>query len=613
MKKQGGILGVGMACANDSKGLWGTLNNLREERHFSGDIYVVDNDPETAEGASIKATCEDYGAIHIPMPHPKGTSAPRDRIFQEAITDWVLVIDSHVTVPQLGRLTYELESNRISGDDLFHGPIMFGRNKGYATHFRDEWGADAMWGRWGLAWQSKDRKGPIFDIRAETGDDGGRMLCSTVEMNPQPIDIGLEIPFSGSYKGLLKNGYLPLGALVGDQPFEIPGMGMGLYLSRRESWLGFHPLATGFGGEEMTIHELYREHGRKVICLPWLNWWHRFAADKTDPGYRLEMRHRARNYALSIGRLKSKDKHWPRLAEAMIKKLGQVGWNQIAQNPEKDCDTCGNGTAGMPFEQLTANEMVEWVRNHPRDIDKQVDNLQKVLAGQSEITLIVKRCEWDIVAASTGASVISYNREVIPAVTSRVHALWPNFAVAAAAWPAEIAECDALILDTEPHADRLYNDLDAFASSVRKRIVIHATHQKGEMDGERVGLLPGLRAWLRTHQEWQVVFHSDAGYGLTVISRDPQDKKPLPTLAQQAINFTKAMAYHAASGAKTVSEETAQVRLDTCALCPNRAGDRCTMCGCYLASKAVLQTSECPAGYWEIAEREQKPFVPSSI
>lgn len=58
------------------------------------------------------------------------------------------------------------------------------------------------------------------------------------------------------------------------EPYEIVSHGLGLFSCLKEAWLGFNPLFRGFGGEEGYIHEKYRQHGRKCICLPWLEWWH---------------------------------------------------------------------------------------------------------------------------------------------------------------------------------------------------------------------------------------------------------------------------------------------------------------------------------------------------
>jgi hypothetical protein len=72
-----------------------------------------------------------------------------------------------------------------------------------------------------------------------------------------------------------------------------------------------------------------------------------------------------------------------------------------------------------------------------------------------------------------------------------------------------------------------------------------------------------------------------------------------------AWNFAKALAAHAASGRKTADEATVEARLAVCATCPQRTGNRCSACGCYLDvrpdggdGKAIWPESECSLGYW---------------
>jgi hypothetical protein len=66
------------------------------------------------------------------------------------------------------------------------------------------------------------------------------------------------------------------GSTLPKEPFEIWGNGMGCFLTKRDSWLGFCKKYKGFGSEEGVIHEKYRKAGRKVICLPSLVWMHQF-------------------------------------------------------------------------------------------------------------------------------------------------------------------------------------------------------------------------------------------------------------------------------------------------------------------------------------------------
>ncbi len=59
-------------------------------------------------------------------------------------------------------------------------------------------------------------------------------------------------------------------------PYEIPGMGLGLCVIRKDAWPGMPDGLGGFGGEELHLHEVVRTEGRKAICLPFLKWLHRF-------------------------------------------------------------------------------------------------------------------------------------------------------------------------------------------------------------------------------------------------------------------------------------------------------------------------------------------------
>lgn len=84
------------------------------------------------------------------------------------------------------------------------------------------------------------------------------------------------------------------------EPFDIWGNGMGCFVTRRDSWLGFNPKFKGFGGEEGYIHEKYRKAGRRVMCLPSLVWMHQF--DRKIP-YPLRLMDRIVNYIIGFREL----------------------------------------------------------------------------------------------------------------------------------------------------------------------------------------------------------------------------------------------------------------------------------------------------------------------
>jgi hypothetical protein len=65
-----------------------------------------------------------------------------------------------------------------------------------------------------------------------------------------------------------------------------------------------------------------------------------------------------------------------------------------------------------------------------------------------------------------------------------------------------------------------------------------------------------------------------------------------------ATSFVGSMARFAASGFKTVDEESHRRRMDECGRCEYRADTRCTFCGCFVAKKAWLPHEDCPIGRW---------------
>ena len=165
-----------------------------------------------------------------------GPAGAKNKVFELARGKMVLCIDSHVLLAP-GAL-----KNIPVTDDLIHGPLLYNDLKNYVCEFKPVWRGH-MWGIWGD-------------------------YCT--------------------YDKLPK------------EPFEIWGSGMGCFLAKKSSWLGFNPKFKGFGGEEGYIHEKYRKAGRKVLCLPSLVWLHQF--DRKIP-YPLHLVDRVHNYLVGYAEL----------------------------------------------------------------------------------------------------------------------------------------------------------------------------------------------------------------------------------------------------------------------------------------------------------------------
>ena len=239
-------LTIGMACFDDFEGVFFTIQSLRLNNLDileDLDLIVIDNNPEGREGKAVKDFASKAGVRYFPETSWRSTAC-RDLVFQNAEASFALCMDPHVLL-EPGTIKRLLAFIEDKGDslDLYSGAMLYDYlgDECPATHFKMEW-RENMWGIWGH-------------------DDRGK--------DPEA------------------------------EPFEIPAMGLGLFLCRVQSWPGFHPLLRGFGGEEGVIHEKIRNAGGKNVCLPWLRWVHRFQRPR-GISYPLKIEERIRNYCIGF-------------------------------------------------------------------------------------------------------------------------------------------------------------------------------------------------------------------------------------------------------------------------------------------------------------------------
>ncbi|MCP4997856.1 MAG: glycosyltransferase [Hyphomicrobiales bacterium] len=241
-------LTIGMATYDDYDGVYFTIQSLRinnAELMDQIEILVVDNHPDGPCAADLKALENAAENLrYIPFLGQSGT-AVRDFIFAQASGEFVLCLDCHVLlIPgALERLVDYIDANPQT-DNLLQGPLVNDTLALTATHFDPAW-RDGMYGVWVLSDE-------MIDKNAE--------------------------------------------------PFEIPMQGLGVFACRRETWPGFNPKFKGFGGEEGYIHEKYRQRGDRTLCLPFLQWVHRFSRPMGVP-YSPTWHDRIRNYTIGFREL----------------------------------------------------------------------------------------------------------------------------------------------------------------------------------------------------------------------------------------------------------------------------------------------------------------------
>lgn len=235
---------IGSAVYDDFNGIYFTYQSLRlnnQDILDDIDFLVIDNNPESVEGKATKKFCDRVNIRYIPYTE-KISPSVKDQIFQNAKGEFCMSIDSHVLLEHntLKKIIEFIEKNPDT-KDLYHGPMFhdFLGGKSFSTHMDPKWRGH-MFGTWG-----NDKRG--FDSDSA--------------------------------------------------PFEIPMHGCGLFMCKTKEWLGFNKNFKGFGGEEGYIHDKFRLKNRKIWCLPFLRWLHRF----DRPGgvkYRLVLEDRIFNYII---------------------------------------------------------------------------------------------------------------------------------------------------------------------------------------------------------------------------------------------------------------------------------------------------------------------------
>lgn len=249
------MLTIAIAVYDDYEGFYWTTKNLSLYHPTARDceLLVINQSPDSGQGqATAKYTTRKlkrrFARVrHVAYRDPVGIGPARNRIFDLAETEWVLVLDSHVALWPDALLKLQC---RIADDptcsDLFTGPLM--SDDGYwliGTHQTLRWRGEAL-GTWAI-------------------DDRGMDLAG--------------------------------------EPFEIPTQGLGCFACRRDAFPRFHPSQRGFGCCEPAFCEQFRDRGDRVLCLPFMRWEHRFWRVGGKPPYSLRRVDKIANACLEFQRL----------------------------------------------------------------------------------------------------------------------------------------------------------------------------------------------------------------------------------------------------------------------------------------------------------------------
>lgn len=527
-------LSIGMATFDDFDGVYFTIQSLRlHQQILPGDeIIVVDNNPSSASGLAVKNYCQGVGVKYIEMPGTTGTTQTRERVFREASGDAVLCMDCHVLLApdSIARLRkwYDDHPDTL---DLYQGPMVLDQLNWNYTHFDLRW-RDQMWGIWGTAWKCEHG---YFTVHEKDGKAGYYIL--NPDMSEVPESWGLPaMDYPGSVQRLQALGYELAAASVDSEPFEIPAQGLGLFTCRRDAWLGFNPHFRAFGGEEGYIHEKFRQHGRKTMCLPFLVWNHRFARPN-GVKYTLTQEDKIRNYVLGhmeLGKDLSEIEHHFR-SQGMRPGV----WERIVADPinfKVDTSLPMTSYSGRPVLQpqptnaISLDQLFDWVAQQPRDLNEHMP-LMRSLAEKCEVVAeMTKRRESTIaLMAARPKRLISYQEEndAILDYAERVKSpetTWDLYVGDLNDIPVPNTDVDMLFIDTRHNAARASKELAIWKDRVKRYIVFHDTEMNGLAgDDGQAGLYAAIQPVI-TEGEWFLASHDPRQYGLTVLSRNPEDK-----------------------------------------------------------------------------------------
>ena len=561
-------LTIGMATFDDFHGVYFSVQALRmyhADAMAQCELIVIDNNPDGSHGKMTedfvgRKLGNDIASMrYIPMSDAVGTSQPRNRIFKEAAGNAVICMDCHV-LPAPGSIQRLIEyyDEHPETNDLLSGPMLYDDLQGFCTHFDAEWRAE-MWGTWG-------------------SDERGR--------DPEA------------------------------EPFEIPAMGLGMFSCRKDAWLGFNEHFRGFGGEELYIHEKFRQAGAKALCLPFLRWGHRFGRPDGIK-YPLTRFDKIRNYVLGHAELGLPlDPIKEHFVDSGL--MPAAEWAALIENPETagqfgaetaedaSCGTCGSNAADK--ETRTLDELYADAVATKSDFNEHCEKLKELASQCDHVTDFGSRASTSTVALLAGQpeKIVSYvNDRVFNRILTDRQGESEFITQKGDSLTTDIEETDMLFIDTRHTADHFLAELERLAPKVRRWIVRHDTQIYGERgeDGG-AGLLPAMRKFMADNPEWSVFYHTVNNYGLTVISRDERDKPKLPGIITMGANFAKAVADHVADGGEKVDAKGIESRLEVCTMCDQRNDNQCAACGCYLAEKASWRSGICPLGKWPAVEAE---------
>ncbi|MEM1874878.1 MAG: DUF6171 family protein [Candidatus Hadarchaeales archaeon] len=554
-------LTIALATYSDLDGAIFSIQHARFLPDFlpADRFVVVNNNPHGPETPVLRDFCNKADVIYVENPI-NSTSLSRELAIQSAPTDVVVVIDSHVLIaPGSLYVIRQYLSNPENERNLLHGLSLSDNLAPGGWSWLPFWRAE-MLGIW--------------------------------SPHPEP-----------------------------DQPTEIWGAGLGLFVINKNFWPHFHPLHRGFGGEEGYIHEKIRRNGGKVIFHPSIRFWHRYY--RVAVPYPLSKQDKIRNYLLHFFDLYGNDpgklaheidrmrQHfvfrepetapWGEKLEPALTPMTESDFDFIVKQVENEIRNIATQTTqtspqfGFPYSPLTPTTS-EPTTHQPRSgcggcAKRRAENIQKLFERAEQI--LNKYNDGSLTIFVLDPDLASHFRGKFH-ITSTLKQIEPNLL-----W-SDTTSCPTWL---KTLAIILPIPIARFAEPLRRcfnscqRLIIYPVHS----DLHFVGTVFDP-AENKTKQEefqstayllmellkegWRVI---DSVNNFVVLEKSRWHRfiwllKGITTAIKRFSGFA--------------TTELAKRRLNICRQCPFYRRGRCQICGCFMKAKTSIESEKCPLDKW---------------
>ena len=523
-------LTIGMAHYDDYDGVYFTIQNLRLNHGANSpdvEIIVVDNNPSSPMGQAVERLCKMLkGVRYIPYTDAVGTTNSRNHIFEVAEAPVVVVMDCHVMPRWPNFCENVIDYFKDGTDNLIQGPLFLDSLDMCYTHFDPVWRSE-MFGIWGSA--RRFPNGEIVSVHVENNVTNSFVMSGH---DPNKIDIRnwREMPL--------------IGMSPDDETVEIPSQGLGLFMAKKESWLGFNKDFRGFGGEEGYIHTKYWKAGRKCLSVPKFGWIHRF--DRPNGiKYPLTLTNKVRNYVLGhleLGLPIQDIKHH------FVDKgrFTQASWDALVLDPLNYTEETPKAPEINSKSFKNLQEVFDWEGLKNRPHTNIIPNLIELAKEPGQTIIDLSNSRETTVALLYGMDRSNWLRTythdphfILDAARRNTtgkrfdlrplgHPEYPTNSITSI----NDLSCDTFVVSTLDNGEDAVKLLEAVKDKVRRRVAILNTKAFGLVGvNQKPGFRDAVTLWLKDNKDWFIAEHTQNGLGMTILSKDEADKPATKVVA----------------------------------------------------------------------------------